>query len=425
MSALATYETPAVNNAPASSKESTIVGAPILYKDTQKVEIKTETLTQESISMDSSTTPVAKQVPMSEASKSETSPLGENKPSLDERLKNLMTNKLFGKSILNEQSDSEAEEKLYSPSSDLLPSSVHDAEDEHDVTSTPVTGQASPGDGSPHLNMDNPILQALYSSQKEPAAVSPLNDIPVESTSVGDIAKVDTGLLKDILETVKTAASHKAQEEMKTQQAHLPPSQGPVKPVSLKPTGPEALSEIKITPALTNLLDELLPSLSRSLQVERKRKQGPSETGPQPKVSRNTEHGPGALLHKPQPTPPWLLKQQDHDPPQHREFFTPPRRPQFSPQRTLRPPRPNYQKPPRGQRYGTRPPPPRHMPPRFPPRAHHPQPRYYNNNEYRSEVYRRPTDMYHQDMGPSGESHGPAEAGGPYRPDFNRRPSYH
>lgn len=436
MSALATYETPAVSHAPASRNDPTIVGAPLLYKDAQKAEVKTDTTTPKADSSNADTiakdaTPVGKQVAKSEAPKSETSPSGENKPSLDERLKNLMTNKLFGKSVLNEQSDSGSEateEKAYSPSSDLLPGSVHDDEGEQDVMSTPVASQSSPGEGSPHLNMDNPILQALYSShaspvdtQKKPETVSPLDDIP---EAPGRIDKVDTGMLKDILETVKTAASHKAQEEMKTQQAYLPQ---PAKPVSAKPTGPEALSEIKITPALTNLLDELLPSLSRSLQVERKRKQGPSMTGPETKVSRidqNTEQGPGALLHKPQSTPPWLIKQQEHEPPPHSEFVTPPRRPQYSPQRTMRPPRPNYQEPPHGQRYGMRPPPPRNMPPRFPPRAHHPRPRYYNNDEYRSDMYRRPSDMYHQNMGANRESQGPA-AGGPYRPDFHRRSSYH
>ena len=154
----------------------------------------------------------------------------------------------------------------------------------------------SPSEGSPELNMDNPILQALYSSTT--TATSTKNFTAQNNSTV-------------VSENSQTTVENSTQ-----QKASIDPSQ------------------IKITPALTSLLDQLLPSLSKSLQVGKKRPKDDLETfPPATKLSRvePEQLGPGAIHSKPADNvpPPWARNEEQRQyeqKPNFEDFSNPPER---------------------------------------------------------------------------------------------------
>ncbi len=165
-------------------------------------------------------------------------------PSLDERLKDMVTHKAFPKVLLTDYSDSDTdsegrggggaqrgklphhfavdiEERPYSPSGDNLvisdPCTPLDRDDESIPTPTtevPTPEGASPSSPGPlQLNMDNPIMQVLYRSQETPGKEheprsSPSPSRPLISPTLPKPSSVvpalDTGLLQSILSTVGT-----------------------------------------------------------------------------------------------------------------------------------------------------------------------------------------------------------------------------
>ena len=283
-----------------------------------------------------------------------TSPTG-NQSSLDERLKSLMAHKTFTKSLLPDYPDSGSEDagsrpyspsialtdkdKPYSPSAnDLVISNTGSPlEVDNDSIPSPPTETATPEDASPspQLNMDNPILKALYQHESEEGPkehpvtpkLKPVADsVPFQPQAPSSQATsqkalgsgpslfsaVDTGLLQSILTNVGKSVAKTSTAVVPDGPPSAPPSKPVVPPHTPEPTTPlqterqrshspvsmpkpsaktppspvptlppksagVSVKDIKITPTLTSLLDEIFPKLSRSLQ-ERKRKPG----GPEP-----------------------------------------------------------------------------------------------------------------------------------------------
>ena len=247
---------------------------------------------------------------------------------LDQRLKNMVAQKMLG-DMLNDygsSSGSEPDEKPYSPASDEPEISISntgtpkpDEEIDTDSVPTPDSGNVTPDDGgSPHINMNNPILQALYSSSPDatnrdepPVSVSETTtltsqpDLPATSDPV---ANIDTEYLQGILNTVKSSSLVKNEAVTPGPASSVTP--GPASSVAPSPTsssgmesalqatfatpqkqqGLASLKDIKITPTVTNLLGELFPQLSKTLQQSRKRKQeGAEEEGTAQKLQRMEE----------------------------------------------------------------------------------------------------------------------------------------
>ena len=165
--------------------------------------------------------------------------------SLDERLRDMMLNKKFGDSVL-----SEVDAEPYSPS-------ANEPVGASNLSKEPDEGVPSPSSGSPEEpNMDYPILKVLYKSQSSPEqkTLSPTDDD--DELSSND--------LKNILDQVKSSEPAETDDLKK-----VPHDDTPTVPKAVKLP---AASEIKITPTLTNLLDEIFPKISQSL-INRKRKQ--------------------------------------------------------------------------------------------------------------------------------------------------------
>ncbi len=288
------------------------------------------------------------------------------KNSIDARLENLqMSTKLFGMSTINDNG-SNSDDKAFGDN-ELFTNFSENRNERY-----------SPEE---ELNMDNPILQALYSSP-QPAKALYSYSSPQPAASAHNSSLNNTGQSQS---TIMEAGS---------------------KP----PTSVDA-SHIKITPALTTLLDQLLPSLSKSLQMDRKRENNSSPEVPSNKIPRmNSDQpgpGPGAVHTKPaHDVPPWIRdqqfqpqqrhfdqQQQHYDQQQQQQYddFSPPRfRPRYpSPRQRFRGPRFEMRMPlarPRG-------------PPRF--RARPPPPDDYRDG------YRRPQ-----------------QTRGRYGPEFDRRSTY-
>ena len=247
----------------------------------------------------------------------------ELKSSLDERLKSLMAQKTFSKVILTDYSDSgsEVDGKPYSPSAEELFISNTGSPAEDDSIPTPTLEEMTPDDSSPQLNMANPILQALLKSpsdKKFKGKVTPPPQTQPSEQKPSILPDVDPGLLQSILNNVKTTSPDgplkaiPADVHLKTVASDVPPKIAtPDIPRALPPTpasapsavkqgvfsnspatdpstpklppkgaGLPAIKDLKITPTLTTLLDEIFPQLSKSLQIERKRKHGSNEQGP-------------------------------------------------------------------------------------------------------------------------------------------------
>lgn len=242
--------------------------------------------------------------------------LTQSQVGLDQRLKNMVAQRMFG-GVLNEYGDgsSDGDEKPYSPASDQpeisisntgTPKPDDDNDDDRESIPTPDSGMESPDEeegASPHMNMNNPILQALYNSspdindksdvQPEPVHevsndVNFPSDLSLKSASVADI---DTRYLKGILDTVRSTSSVAAPEalapEPTAQSVFEQPQTTAVAPN--KAPSLAAIKDIKITPTVTNLLGELFPQLSKTLQKNKKRRQEDSEDEAAVKVPRVEE----------------------------------------------------------------------------------------------------------------------------------------
>ena len=275
-----------------------------------------------------------------------------------------------------------AGDDVYSPSDTELYTNFTDDHSEH----------MSPG--SPHVNMNNPILQALYSSpQTSQTQPSPSDNRDKTDTSLHN---QNTSMVNPA-EPVAMETTVEASEDLNN--VSPPQEKVPIDP-----------SQIKITPALTSLLDELLPSLSKTLQV---RKRKPDEVdSPSSKQSKvdSDQLGPGTLSSKPEEAfeivPPWI---RDHtsQQPEYRGDFSPRLRPRYPPPRF---PRPDFHRPPPPLRYGMR------MPhrPRGPPQFSGGRPP--GPNHYPPDGFRMPRPPMRDFCQGSPNVH---------RPDFNRRASYH
>ena len=218
------------------------------------------------------------------------------KSSLDERLKTLMAQKNFSKVILTDYPDSgsETDSKPYSPSAgELLISNTGSPADDDSIP-TPTMEAMTPEDASPQLNMANPILQVLFKSppdkrveRKPPTPPPPVSTAqPPSEQNPPVLPNVDTGLLQSILNNVKTVTPQGENPPLVNNPSPAPqsappptvsresaPNQTDPSPTKLLPKGAGLPKDLKITPTLTTLLDEIFPQLSKSLQNERKRKQ--------------------------------------------------------------------------------------------------------------------------------------------------------
>lgn len=193
---------------------------------------------------------------------------GDAKPSLDERLKDMMLNKKF--SGLDEPVDS----RPYSPSAedDMVGNNVTNNLIDDETQSLPTPSSDSPTEeASPKPNMDNPILKALYKSQSSPEA-SLVPDYEQE-----DSEELSSDDLKNILDQVKSSEPAEPGNPVL-----IPNDDQPAVARAVKIPAP---TEIKITPTLTNLLDEIFPKISQSLMTrKRKQEDGPNTTTKAPRL---------------------------------------------------------------------------------------------------------------------------------------------
>lgn len=179
------------------------------------------------------------------------------KPSLDERLKDMLLNKKFGGTVLKEQDDS----KAYSPTENDHALMNNDGE-MGDLSPAPTPSPSDSPETSPKPNMDNPILKALYKSRASPEP-RPASLVP----DYDENDELSSSDLKNILNQV-----------ISSEPANTRSPDGTKQPLPGKPAIPTP-SDIKITPTLTNLLDEIFPKISQSL-MNRKRKQEESDNTP-------------------------------------------------------------------------------------------------------------------------------------------------
>ena len=327
-----------------------------------------------------------------------------NQTGLDQRLKNMVAQRMFG-GVLNEYGDasSDGDEKPYSPASDQPEITISNtgtpkAEDDNDDDDqesipTPDSGTESPDDdeeegASPRINMNNPILQALYNSSpdtndKSDVQPDPIREeVPPSDVSVPPDLNIDTQFLKGILDTVRSTSSPFTQETATPE----PIPQGDFESPEIVAIAPNkapnlaAIKDIKITPTVTNLLGELFPQLSKTLQQNKKRKQEGSEDEMAvkvPRIEETRDFASRAMADEPHsysdtrpPAPIPSMTGPGARPP-HPNSIPPPRpgmgMGQFPPRPGMRPPRPGMG-PPRpamgAPRPGMRPPHPGMRPPR-------------------------------------------------------------
>ena len=248
---------------------------------------------------------------------------------LDQRLKNMIAQRMFG-GVLNEcdgNSSPDGDEKPYSPASDQPEISISNTgtpkpeedEDDDDRYSipTPDSGAVTPEPEEGAINMNNPILQALYSSSPDISKKSEMSEssslnVPPEQPIMSDpVADLDTEYLQGILNTVKSS-SVSQKETTADGPTSLTSVEGPPQAATpQKQPSLAALKEIKITPTVTNLLGELFPQLSKTLQQNRKRKQesGEEEIVAQKiqRVDKDNELPPRVMptrSHSNEPNPP-------------------------------------------------------------------------------------------------------------------------
>ena len=235
-----------------------------------------------------------------------------NQSGLDQRLKNMVAQRMFG-GVLNEYGDasSDGDEKPYSPASDQpeisisntgTPKPEDDNDDDGESIPTPDSGMESPDEegASPRMNMNNPILQALYNSspdinEKGDAQREAPSNVIVPPDLSASVADIDTQYLKGILDTVKVKSTSSPGVQEMAAASEQPTSQSDFEPPEAMAVAPNkapglaAIKDIKITPTVTNLLGELFPQLSKTLQQNKKRKQEGGEDEIAVKVPRVDE----------------------------------------------------------------------------------------------------------------------------------------
>ena len=265
------------------------------------------------------------------------------KSSLDERLKTLMAQKNFSKVILTDYPDSgsETDSKPYSPSTgELLISNTGSPADDDSIP-TPTMEAMTPEDASPQLNMANPILQVLFKSppdkrveRKPPTPPPPVSTAqPPSEQNPPVLPNVDTGLLQSILNNVKTVTPQGENPPHVNNPSPAPQSAPPPavsqesasnqtdsSPTKLLPKGAGLPKDLKITPTLTTLLDEIFPQLSKSLQNERKRKLVGNEQGVPLESSLPTTKAPRVDLQQP-PTPTDDVRRHGNGPPPGKPYL--------------------------------------------------------------------------------------------------------
>ena len=214
-------------------------------------------------------------------------PSGDAKLSLDQRLKHLVANKRFDNTVLGsggERPYSTAEEE-----GGLMISNEEEEDKESLPTPTPSSSSDSPNE--PALNTDNPILQALYNSQASPSDTNSKPQLPGSEVDTEEDDELTTKDLKNILNQINSQEKNETPPSSGSVVPRTSPLTGcvvPALPVGDKPPVPCPLpKEIKITPTLTNLLDEIFPQLSKSLISDKKRRK--SEPVEANKVPRLTE----------------------------------------------------------------------------------------------------------------------------------------
>ena len=348
---------------------------------------------------------------------------------LDQRLKNMVAQRMFG-GVLNEYGDgsSDGDDKPYSPASDQPEISISNTgtpkpednnEDDGESIPTPDSGTETPDEGaSPHINMNNPILQVLYNSSpdindkrdmpSEPVPeASNVNIQPELSVKPDAVPDIDTEYLQGILDTVRSSGAAVNAPEPTPNDLESPETTA----VAQKSSNLAAIKDIKITPTVTSLLGELFPQLSKTLQKNKKRKQEGAEDEMAvkvPRVQENQDFASGTMVDEQRsysesrPPAPSMVGPGARPP--HPGSIPPPRpgmgmgppRPSVGPPRPsmgpshpgMGPPRPGMGPPRPGMgppRPGMRPPrlgmgpvPPRGMPPpnrgQFPPRFRGPPP---------------------------------------------------
>ena len=334
---------------------------------------------------------------------------------LDQRLKSMVAQRMFG-GVLKEcgGASPDADEKPYSPASDQPDISISNTgtpkpeEDDADSIPTPDSGNVTPDDGaSPHINMNNPILQALYSSspdqnkknEEQTESVSEATTLKLQSemqVMTNTVADIDTEYLQGILNTVKSSSTAPKEEALLSSPASSAIAVTPQKQADLA-----AIKDIKITPTVTNLLGELFPQLSKTLQQNRKRKQDSCEEEMSAQKTRKMDDGHNL--------PPGMLPS-EHLPPHSQQpgshVMSGPPRPNIGPPPPISgPPRPNIGLP----RPNSGPPHPISRPPRpnlGPPRPDHGPPATVSGQP-------RPN------LGPPRPDHGPpATVSGQPRPNL-------
>lgn len=297
---------------------------------------------------------------------------------LDQRLKNMVAQRMFG-GVLKEYGDgsSDGDEKPYSPASDQPEISISNTgtpkpEDGDDTDSipTPDSGTVTPEEGaSPHINMNNPILQALYRSSPDTNKTS--DSVPESAVSQlrsgqpdpeDPVPDIDTEYLQGILNTVKstTTAPLESQENVIPGPTSSSLETSVPATATSKSSNLASIKDLKITPTVTNLLGELFPQLSKSLQENKKRKQVSGEEEKAAKAPRIEETMPRTMMDVPRPHSEQVPSRPPGPPmpglgPRPTPRGMPPARGQFFP------------RPPRSGPNGPFPPPPRHrgQPPSF------------------------------------------------------------
>ena len=176
----------------------------------------------------------------------------------------------------------------YSPvAEDGVPFSptTNDITMENKEESLPSLSSDSPTGDGPEPNMDNPILQALYSAQESPRdqLESPEDDLHTSTTQHSPNSQRSTTSphSPSALELLRAEESDQEEELTSTDLKNILDQvksgdadtvESPTPDSSENSVKPALPSSIPITSKLTNLLDQIFPQISQSL-IDRKRKQ--------------------------------------------------------------------------------------------------------------------------------------------------------
>ena len=121
------------------------------------------------------------------------------------------------------------------------------------------------------------MTKVTFQPDPEPVHES-LNDVnmpPDLSLKTASVAAIDTKYLQGILDTVRSTSSVATPEMVASEPTAQNVFESPQSTTAAPSKAPSlaAIKDIKITPTVTNLLGELFPQLSKTLQKNKKRKQ--------------------------------------------------------------------------------------------------------------------------------------------------------